>query len=33
MLHPAANGFAEGDNRKDLMRELLLAVGKAIPAF
>lgn len=27
------NGFAEGDDRKDLMQELLLAVWKAIPAF
>ncbi len=33
ILHHVANGFAEGDDRKDLMQELLLAVWKAIPAF
>lgn len=33
VLHHVANGFAEGDDRKDLMQELLLAVWKAVPAF
>ena len=33
ILHHVANGFAEGDDQKDLMQELLLAVWKAIPAF
>ena len=33
ILHHVANGFAEGDDRNDLMQELLLAVWKAIPAF
>lgn len=33
ILHHAVNGFAEGDDRQDLMQELLLAVWKAIPAF
>lgn len=33
ILHHVANGFAEGDERKDLMQELLLAVWKAVPAF
>jgi len=33
ILHHVTNGFAEGDDRKDLMQELLLAVWKAIPAF
>lgn len=33
ILHHVANGFAEGDDRKDLMQELLLAVWKAVPAF
>jgi RNA polymerase sigma-70 factor, ECF subfamily len=33
ILHHVANGFAEGDDRKDLMQELLLAVWKSIPAF
>lgn len=33
ILHHVANGFAEGDDRNDLMQELLLAVWKSIPAF
>lgn len=33
ILHHVAQGFAEGEDRKDLMQELLLAVWKAIPAF
>ena len=33
ILHHVAHGFAEGDDRQDLMQELLLAVWKAIPAF
>ena len=33
VLHHVANGFAEGDDRKDLMQELLVAVWKAVPAF
>jgi RNA polymerase sigma factor (sigma-70 family) len=33
ILHHVANGFAEGDDRNDLMQELLLAVWKALPAF
>lgn len=33
ILHHVANGFAEGEDRHDLMQELLLAVWKAIPAF
>lgn len=33
VLHHVVNGFAEGDDRKDLMQELLLAVWKAVPAF
>ena len=33
ILHHVANGFAEGDDRQDLMQELLLAMWKAIPAF
>lgn len=33
ILHHVANGFAAGDDRNDLMQELLLAVWKAIPAF
>lgn len=33
ILHRVANGFAFGDDRNDLMQELLLAVWKAIPAF
>lgn len=33
VLHHVANGFAAGDDRNDLMQELLLALWKAIPAF
>ena len=33
ILHHVALGFAEEDDRQDLMQELLLAVWKAIPAF
>ncbi len=33
ILHHVTNGFAEGDDRNDLMQELLLAVWRAIPAF
>lgn len=33
ILHHVAHGFAEGDDRNDLMQELLLTLWKAIPAF
>lgn len=33
ILHHVVNGFAAGDDRQDLMQELLLAVWKAVPAF
>jgi RNA polymerase sigma factor (sigma-70 family) len=33
ILHHVANGFAWGDDRNDLMQELLLALWKAVPAF
>ena len=33
VLHHVANGFANGDDRNDLMQELLLAVWRAVPAF
>jgi RNA polymerase sigma-70 factor (ECF subfamily) len=33
VLHHVANGFAAGDDRNDLMQELLLAVWRAVPAF
>jgi RNA polymerase sigma factor (sigma-70 family) len=33
ILHHVARGFADGDDRQDLMQELLLAVWKAIPSF
>lgn len=33
ILYRVANGFAEGDDRDDLMQELLLAVWRAVPAF
>ncbi len=33
ILHHVAHGFAEGDERKDLMQELLLAVWRAVPVF
>jgi len=33
LFHHVANGFAESEDRHDLMQELLLVVWKAIPAF
>ncbi len=33
ILHHVAHGFASGDDRQDLMQELLLAMWKAVPAF
>ena len=33
ILYRVANGFAAGDDRNDLMQELLLAVWRAVPAF
>jgi RNA polymerase sigma factor (sigma-70 family) len=33
ILHHVANGFAAGDDRNDLLQEILLAVWKSIPAF
>ena len=33
ILHHVVNGFAAGDDRHDLMQELLLALWHAIPAF
>lgn len=33
ILHHVAHGFARGDDRGDLMQELLLALWKAVPAF
>lgn len=33
ILHHVAHGFAEGDDRNDLMQEMLLALWKAVPAF
>jgi RNA polymerase sigma-70 factor (ECF subfamily) len=33
IVHHVVNGFAAGDDRKDLLQEVLLAVWKAIPAF
>jgi RNA polymerase sigma factor (sigma-70 family) len=33
ILHHVVNGFAAGDDRKDLLQEVLLAVWKSIPAF
>ena len=33
ILHHVVNGFAAGDNRNDLLQEVLLAVWKSIPAF
>jgi RNA polymerase sigma factor (sigma-70 family) len=33
ILHHAVNGFAAGDDRNDLLQEVLLAVWKSIPAF
>jgi RNA polymerase sigma factor (sigma-70 family) len=33
IVHHVVNGFAAGDNRNDLLQEVLLAVWKSIPAF
>ena len=33
ILHHVVNGFAVGDDRNDLLQEVLLAVWKSIPAF
>jgi RNA polymerase sigma factor (sigma-70 family) len=33
ILHHVVNGFAAGDDRSDLLQEVLLAVWKSIPAF
>ena len=33
ILYRVVNGFAEGDDRNDLMQEIMLAVWKAIPSF
>jgi RNA polymerase sigma factor (sigma-70 family) len=33
ILYRVVNGFAEGDDRNDLMQEVMLAVWKAIPYF
>lgn len=33
ILHHVVNGFASGDDRNDLLQEILLAVWKSIPAF
>lgn len=33
ILHHVVHGFAWGDDRNDLMQELLLALWKALPAF
>jgi RNA polymerase sigma factor (sigma-70 family) len=33
ILYRVVNGFAEGDDRNDLMQEVLLAVWKSIPSF
>jgi RNA polymerase sigma-70 factor (ECF subfamily) len=33
ILHHAVNAFAQGDDRNDLMQEVLLAVWKSIPSF
>jgi RNA polymerase sigma factor (sigma-70 family) len=33
ILYRVVNGFAEGDDRNDLMQEVMLAVWKAIPSF
>ena len=33
ILHHVANGFTSGDDRNDLLQELLLALWKAVPAF
>ncbi len=33
IVHHVVNGFAEGEDRKDLRQDVMLAVWKAIPAF
>lgn len=33
ILHHVVNGFAGGDDRNDLLQEVLLAIWKSIPAF
>lgn len=33
ILHHVVNGFAAGEDRNDLLQEVLLAVWKSIPAF
>ena len=33
ILHHTVNGFAEGEDRKDLMQDVMLAIWKAIPSF
>ena len=33
LLHHVINGFAAGDDRNDLLQEVLLAIWKSIPAF
>jgi RNA polymerase sigma factor (sigma-70 family) len=33
ILHRVVNGFAAGDDRKDLLQEVMIAVWKSIPAF
>ena len=33
ILHHVVNGFVSGDDRNDLMQEVLIAVWKSIPAF
>lgn len=33
ILFRVVNGFAEGDDRKDLMQEVMLAVWKSVPSF
>ena len=33
ILYRVVNGFAKGDDRNDLLQEILLAVWKSIPAF
>ena len=33
ILHHIVNGFAAGEDRNDLLQEILLAVWRSIPAF
>ncbi|MFO1486857.1 MAG: sigma-70 family RNA polymerase sigma factor [Verrucomicrobiota bacterium] len=33
IVHHVVNGFASGDDRNDLLQEVLLAIWKSIPAF